>query len=155
MVKTVRSETSLDLRCVKDNTMLHYDEALPQVKAVEQKLKIESSELINETWTNANEKLQTAGEMFLLLNSCPDFRFKSWSSFYNDLFLTQSADQIILTLNRMMKTDTSHAHDKDGKLRAEKLMKRASRVMSLHYEQIQGLRPVNSRNGLVIKDSVF
>ena len=94
----------------------------------------------------------TAGEMFLYLNTCPDSPwFKSWNSFYKNLFLTQQADKIMLTLNRMTKTK-----DKDGKLRAEKLMKRASRVMSLHYEQIQGLRPEkNSRNGLVIKDSVI
>ena len=80
----------------------------------------------------------TAGEMFLYLNTCPDSPwFKSWSSFYKNLFLTQQVDQIILTLNRMMKTETSQ--DKDGKLRAEKLLKRSTRLLSLEYEMIQSL----------------
>ena len=55
--------------------------------------------------------------------------FKSWILFYVDvdLFLTQSADKIILTLNRMMKTETSH--DKDGKLRAKKLPQRTAHLL--------------------------
>ena len=127
-MKTVKARTSLDLSC--DNTRDRV--ILSQVKAVEQKLDIESSEKINETLTK--EELKTAAEMFLYLNICPSSMFKSWILFYEDLFFTQSADKIILTLNRMVKTEISH--DKDGKLRAKKLLQRAAQSLSLQYEDI-------------------
>ena len=91
--------------------------------------------------------------MFIYLNICPfddsldeflsdesqkarKLWFNSWTSFYTDLF-TQPADQVILTLNRMMKTKTSQ--DKHGRLRAVKLLKRITSLLSLQYEEIQGL----------------
>ena len=128
-MKTVKSEASLDLSC--GHTILFEDSMLTQVKAVEQILNIESTEQINDNLTH--EELKTAAEMFLYLNTCPSL-FKSWILFYEDLFLTQSANKIILTLNRMMKTETSH--DKDGKLRAKKLLQRAAQLLSLQYEDI-------------------
>ena len=107
--------------------------------------------------------------MFIYLNICPfddsvdeflsdesqkarKLWFNSWTSFYTDLFLTQSADQIILTLNRMMKTETSKDMDaKDTKARAEKLLKMSTRLLSLKYEQIQSLQPKEkSENGSAI-----
>ena len=108
---------------------------------MEQKLQIESSEQIDESLTI--DELKTAAEMFLYLNTCPDSSwFKSWTLFYKDLFLSQSADQIILTLNRMMKTKTTEtSQDNDGKVRAKKLMKRVKSLMILKYEEIQDLRP--------------
>ena len=149
----MKSRTTLNLDCDNYDILLSDNEILSQVEAVERKLKIESFAQINDTLTN--EELKTAGEMFLYLNSCPNSAwFKSWSSFYKDLLRTQSADQIILTLNRMMKTETSQ--DKDGKLRAEKLLKRASSLMSLNYERIQSLQRIeNSGNGSTIKDSLI
>ena len=110
-----------------------------QVKAVEQKMEIESSDQIIETLTN--DELQTAGELFIYLNSCPDTLLKSWSSFYTDLFLTQSAQNIILTLNRMMKITKSQ--DKNGKLRAEKLLLKVTSLLALKFEEIGGLLPEN------------
>ena len=130
-MKTVTSETSLDLRCYR--YMLDDDVMMSQVKAVEEMMQIESSEIIDESLTN--EQLKTAAQMFLFLNTCPNTRwFKSWFSFYKDLFLTKSADQIILTLNRMIKTETSH--DKAGKLRAKKLLQRNKSLLSLQFEEI-------------------
>ena len=99
VVKTVKTETSPDLTC--DQAMLMYgDDKLSRVKAVERILHIESSEQINDTLTN--EELKTAGEMFLYLIMCPD-TIKPWIVFYKDLFQTQSPNQIILSLNRVMK----------------------------------------------------
>ena len=69
-------------------------------ETVEQKLQIESSEQIIETLTN--DELKTAAELFVYLNMCPG-TIKPWIKFYKDLFQTQSPDQIILTLNRLMK----------------------------------------------------
>ena len=137
MVKTLKS---LDVECDRDYPILAPYVILSQVQTVEEKLQIESSERINDTLTN--DELQTAGEMFLYLYACPKHDmewFISWSSFYTDLF-SQSADQIILTLNRMMESKI--LQDKDGgKFRAEKLQKRTSSLMSLNYDQIQSLRP--------------
>ena len=154
VVKTVKFET-LDQTC--DYTyMLPY--MLFQVKAVEQKLQIESSEQIDESLTIG--ELKTAAEMFLYLNTCPDSSwFKSWYSFYKDLFLTQSADQIILTLNRMMKTET--AQDKDGKRIARKLFQRAASLLSLQFEKIGSLlrgkyfEDISSTNFKIPKGAIF
>ena len=105
---------------------------LSQVKAVEQMLQTESSEHINDTLTNA--ELQTAAEMFIYLNTCPSV-FKSWFLFYKDLFLTKTADHIILTLNRMLKT----SQDKDGEIRAEKLLKKSASLLSLNNKEIRSI----------------
>ena len=51
-VKTVKSETFLDLSCDYYNINLNDDGPLSQVMAVEQKLQIKSSEQINESLTN-------------------------------------------------------------------------------------------------------
>ena len=137
VVKIVKSQQSLRLSCDSEDILLQDGGWLVQVEELEKMLQIESSEYINETLSN--EELKTAAEMFLYLVACPSKLLKSWSSFYTDLFLTQPPDQIILTLNRMMKTDTSH--DKDAKVRAEKLLKRSKSLMSLKYKEIQSLRP--------------
>ena len=125
-----------------NNNILSSDVRLSQVSAVEQILQIDPLKQIEDL---TNEELQTAAEMFIYLNSCPTKWSKSWSSFYKDLFLTQPTNQIILTLNRMMKTKRSE----DGKLRAEKLMKRTSNLLSLYFERIQSLLPETCRNGSV------
>ena len=100
------------------------------------------------------EELSSAAEMFIYLNTCPDSYFKSWFTFYKDLFLTQSADQITLTLNRMIKTKSLHSKaSKDGNLRAEKLLKRTSELFSLKFEDIQAfLYEKTIRNGSIKKE---
>ena len=134
VVKKVKSETSLDIvmYCNNNRNMFNDNNKRLQVKAVEEMLQIKSSEQILETLTN--EDLKNAAEMFLYLNTCPDLWFKSWASFYKDLFLAQPPDKIILTLNRMTKYRT-----KDGKQRAEKLLQRIKILLSLKFEEIQRL----------------
>ena len=128
VVKKVKIDTSLDQKC---------DYSMPtQVKAVEQKLQIESSEQINDILSN--EELKAAAGMFIYLNTCPDSWFKSWFSFYKKLFLTQPANQIILTLNRMMKTKTSQ-EDKYAKIRTGNLLLRVKSLLSLKFDDIQSL----------------
>ena len=97
-MKTVKARSDLDQDC--DYLMLKSEEPLYQVKAVEKMLQIESSDQINDTFTR--EELKTAGELFLYLTMCPD-TIEPWILFYKNLFETQSTDQIILTLNRLMK----------------------------------------------------
>ena len=136
-VKAIKAKTSLDLECVNYKSMLQHDVMLSQVKNVEQMLQVESFELNNETLTN--EELKMAAEMFLYLISCPNLWFKFWFSFYSEFFLAESADQILLTLNRMTKI--SSPHNRDGKIRAVKLLLRTASLLSLQFEEIQRLLP--------------
>ena len=98
---------------------------LSQVEAVEQMLKIESSEQINNTLTN--EELKTAGEMFLYLTMCPN-TIKPWIVFYKELFQSQAADQIILTLNRLMQGPRTQTNEHFKEL-AEILLKRILSIL--------------------------
>jgi len=134
-VKKIKLKTLVEMKCNSKKTLLSHTAQLSQVKAVEQKMQIESSEQIMESLSN--EELQIAAELFLYLNACPDEWFKSWTSFYNELFLTQSADQIMLTLNRMTKTHISQS--KDSNVRAEKLLEKTAGLLSLKLGEIQGL----------------
>ena len=157
-VKTVKTRTNLsaNAKCNTYNTLLSADDMLSQVKAVELELIIESYNQINKTLTK--EELQTAGQMFLYLNTCPyqnvDW-IRRWRWFYDYLFLTQPTDQIILSLNRMMKTKTPE--DMDATVRAEKLLKRTSSLIGLSFEKIQTLLPgKNPRNeSFTIKDPMI
>ena len=96
------------------------------------------------------DKIRISAKMFLYLNVCPSGTdperwFRSWLSYYRDLFLTHPAEKIILTLNRMMKTKRSE----EDKLRAKKLMRRTSNLLSLNFERIQSLLPDTYRNASV------
>ena len=143
VVKRIKSETSIDLDCNYEDTLLEDDNKLSLVKAVEQKLQIKSSKKKLETFTK--ELLKPAAELFLYLNSCPDIWFRFWSNFYTELFLTESTDQIILTLNRMMKSMNTQV--RDGNIRAGKLLKKISTKLSLRYKDIQRLvRPDQVQN---------
>ena len=85
----------------------------------------------------SKKDFEGAAESFMYLITCPNLWFKFWSEFYKNIFLTQSIDQIILTLNRVMKTTGSQL--KDGNIRAEKLLKKITAKLSLSYEEIQRL----------------
>ena len=126
VVKMIKSKTSLDLSCTRD--FLTFDGILSQVSRVEQKLRVVSSDEIIASLSK--EDLKIAAEMFLYLNFCPNLWFRLWSSFYRDLFLTQSADQIILTLNRMMKTMETH-NNEDGSIMVKKLQTKIASKLSL------------------------
>ena len=93
-----------------------------------------------------NKDLENATKMFIYMNSCPAsssdkgrLRLKNWISFYNNLFQTLPADVIILTLNRMMKASTSQ--NVDGQVRAKKLLKRMTSLLSLKFTDIQDILP--------------
>ena len=138
-------ETSDDINKSCDYTGLYIESSSSSVVTkVERVLKTESSEERYENMTSNDLKI--AAEMFIYLHVCPYYRgqinekwFKSWSSFYDDLFLTESPNQIILTINRMMNVKTSL--NENDKLRAQKLFKRVTRSMSLSYKDIESLLP--------------
>ena len=64
-----------------------------------------------------------------------------WSTFYNDLFITETADKIILTLNRIIKTTSQESKDA-----AANIFKRTSSVLSLKYTDIQSQLPHHAQN---------
>ena len=68
----------------------------------------------------SNTTLNTAGEMFLYINFCPD-SLKPWLLFYEDLFEKHLATNILLTLNRILKAGSNNSRDKSYKIIAEKL----------------------------------
>ena len=64
--------------------------------------------LENEFNQNITEDiLNTAGEMFIYLNHCRDGGNAKWIQFYKDLFKIHEPDVILLTLNRLMKLETT------------------------------------------------
>ena len=111
---------------------------------IEEKFAFESSDVRFENITRSDLKI--AAEIFVYLKACPEpgnlktddsmqTWYTSWSSFFEDLFNTHSIGKIILTLNRIMKTDGSE----DGKVRCQKLLKRVANYSSLKYEEIQSI----------------
>ena len=155
VVKTVKLETSLDKSCGKDSLysppkgFSRKDNTLSQVLAVEEKLGIESSEQNFENMTR--DDLEIAAQMYIYLVMCPATDdssiqqwFNSWLTFYKSFFATESPDQIILTLNRMTKVKP--LSDKDGKVRAEKLFRKATSLLNLNYGDFQRLLPRGTSN---------
>ena len=118
------------------------DEHQLQVADIELLLRINSSDVQFKNMTYS--ELNTAAEMFTYLKTCPhtvSLRewFITWANFHNDRFETQSADQVLLTLNRMMKNNSPK--NKDGKIRAEKLFNRATTLLRMNYDDIQSMIP--------------
>ena len=124
-------------------------DALNQVNVVENDLKIKTTDIIFENISKAS--LKAAAELFIFLYpkayKCPFEAFNTWFGvwlpFYNDLFKTQSADKIILTLNRIIKT-TSHL----SRNAAEDIMRRMATIFSLKYKYIQSRLPKHGLNSV-------
>ena len=64
-----------------------------------------------------------------------------WSTFYNDLFKTETIDKIILTLNRLIKTTSQESKDA-----AANIFKRTSSVLSLKHTDIQSRLSQHAQN---------
>ena len=125
--------TSDELQCGKDGL---YIDKISLVKTLEQTLQMKSFE--NTLANITAEDLKIAASMFIYLNTCPytdtdKLWLKSWSQFYTDLFQTQTADQVILTLNRMTKI-IDHQDNRDLKL-----LNRITSLLSLKFKEIQSL----------------
>ena len=119
---------------------LEESDRIAPIASVEQKLGIQSSEQRFQNVTR--EDLDTAANIFVYLIMCPgtlfdEQWFKSWNNFYNDLYLTQSPDGIILTRNRMQKSIIKN-YDKNW---GQKLFDHALNKFSLKYEEIQKILP--------------
>ena len=137
IVKSIKSELSFDIECRLGPEHLLYDDKVPQENLLLDHLGIKSTELRFEKI--GEENLRTAAEIFIYLNTCPE-SLKSWFLFYQDLFYNKSPNQIILTLNRMMKSKRT-SETENFLLIAETVFKKASTLLSLKYEEIQSLNP--------------
>ena len=72
------------------------------IVAIENILGIEQSyEIFNNI---TQEILETAAEMYIYLNHCPNGGNPVWVNFYKDLFQQYEPKQILITLNRLRKT---------------------------------------------------
>ena len=118
----------------------HNDEILTKVTAVEEKVKIETSESVFENMSR--QHLKTASEMFLYLKVKFEPVTKMWLEFFGNLFENESADQIVLTLSRIMrKTKGNNIY-----LVNEKLFRKATNLFQLKYQEIQSLMPGKIKN---------
>ena len=138
--------TTDELQCGKDGL---YTDKNKLVKTLEQTLQMKTFE--NTLANITAEDLKIAASMFIYLNTCPytdsDILWlKSWSQFYTDLFRTQSADRVILTLNRMTKI-IDHQDNRDLKL-----LNRITSLLSLKFQEIQSLiLPVDQFENVTFK----
>ena len=150
-VKKVKFNESLSTDCnsVSDGGIYNNFARERIVKSVEQELKINSSNLSFENMTSTD--LKTAAEFFIYLNACPHTDtlkslFILWADFYADLFVKQSPDHIILTLNRI-----AHQHeDEMVRHRNMKLFERASNLYSL--KSVLSLMPGIEKNATFLED---
>ena len=97
-VRIVRSETlTSKFRCSYNHLL---NNQVSQVAAVEQLLGIESSDQpINNI---SNRTLKSSADAFIYLAVCPG-KYNAWARFYKDIFETESPNNILLALNRIMK----------------------------------------------------
>ena len=149
VVKKVKTETLEAKPCGRGNiyeeNQYQYDpnSPRPQVEIVENHLGLKLTREQQFQFDNMTlSELKDAAEMYIYLISCPFHKnqwFKSWAVFFRDLFATQFPDQIILTLNRLMKTSSS-----DEKVLVEKLFQKSVKLLSLKFGEIQRLLPTQN-----------
>ena len=95
-------------------------------------------------------KLKTAAEMYFYILSCPG-DLLPWFTFYSDLFLNKPPDQIVLILNRILKSKNSNSAKNIGlKKIAEKLFNFIATNSAFKYQDIKGL--TQSKNTTILSD---
>ena len=102
---------------------------------VESQLKIISNSMIFENMTK--KTLDIAAEMYFYLNSCSD-EIKSWLIFYSDLFKNHQTDHIVLSLNRILRSDYTSRNNKFKSI-AEKLFDKTTDIFKLKYQLIKNI----------------
>ena len=128
-MKKVKLETSLAIPC--ENFGLYTDK-LSQVLKLEQELKIKSSD---QRFGNiSSEDLKTASYIFIYINLCPG-KIKPWIIFFQDLFQTQPLDQIILTLNRVVRITSNNFQSEFFKNLSGTLLEKVKNSVSLKDTQ--------------------
>ena len=124
-------------KCYGDYKVYSPDQIRLNVAAVEEQLGGTADENIYDVNDN-EETLKIAADLFFYLNSCSN-DLEPWILFYRELFLYKSPNQIILTLNRILKVRES-PENQDLKIVAQKLFKRISIMFSLQYPTLKDIR---------------
>ena len=144
VIQNVKFGLSIDNTCY-DNGFYHSSIQESNVKAVEQKIPIRKDERIHYD-DMTDTMLNNAASMFLYLNSCSDL-YTPWFVFYKDLFQNKSPSQIVLTLNRILKSKSTLQTEKFRGI-AKNLFEAITNVYSLKYNDIQNITSMrnNDRN---------
>ena len=151
IVRNIKAKLSFEKSCTNDgiyNCREFDNEIKPQVDELQKVLKINATDEINENVTKEN--LNVAAEMFLYINSCSK-PLKPWFIFYQELFQNHSPDQIILTLNRIMKTN----RDKKLLSISKKLLHKINSLLSLKYEEIENVIQGKNQKSNLISEGVI
>ena len=106
-----------------------------QVNEVMDKLGINST--IQQYDNMTDVIMERAANMFMYLIFCPEDT-KPWIFFYTDLFKNQPVDKIVLTLNRIIKSDISPKNEKFH-LIASKLYSKITPILSFKSKDIQNM----------------
>ena len=147
LIRKIKIESSLDSDYCNDLEL--------QVQSFEYQLKVEPSRYRFENMTEKD--LKTAAEMFLFMKSCPTEPLKPWFVFYKHLFETQSLEQILLTLNRMMKGIRT-PQSKYFLWLAQKLFQKTKTLITLQSNNIidtPGVKGFANHPVHIIKDSTM
>ena len=118
------------------------DGFLDKVIAVQEKLNIETSESLFENMPR--QHLKTASEMFLYLDVKMEPVTKMWLEFFGNLFETESANHIILALNRLMRKTVTGSNS--NFIVIEKLFRKATILLKLKNQEIQSMLPGKFKN---------
>ena len=102
---------------------------------IENQLNMISNSMIFENMTK--KTLEIAAKMYFYLNSCSD-EIKSWLIFYNDLFKKHQTDQIVLSLNRILRSDHTSRNNKFKSI-AEKLFDKTTDLFILKCQLIKNI----------------
>ena len=94
-----------------------------------------SNSMIFENMTK--KTLEIAAKMYFYLNSCSD-EIKSWLIFYSDLFKNHQTDHIVLSLNRILRSDYTSRNNKFKSI-AEKLFDKTTDLFILKCQLIKNI----------------
>ena len=123
----------------KCNKFTHVTNLDFYVREIESKLGVNSSERIFANISGAN--LTKAANMFIYLSSCSK-ALHNWSRFYRVLFQKYSPDQIVLNLNRILKSGSTPEQESVKSI-ARKLLQKITSEFPLAYEEIKSSTHIN------------
>ena len=105
-----------------------------QVMELAMELKIQGfgSETILDWGDITDTNMKIGSEMFLYLAACSE-KMKPWFKFYEDLFQNHPLDQIILTMNRILKSSEGVQRMEPMKEIAEKLFSRRFGLLNVKF----------------------
>ena len=142
-IKRTKSDITADQLCISNS--YHAAVITDNVESVQQYLHVKSSDDVSEQMTN--ETLKIAAKMFWYLNSCTK-ESKPWVQFYTNLFQNSPPDQIVLSLNRILKK----GNKKFGAI-AMTLFQNLTSVLNLNYPEIQSF--INGKKNSSLKTGKY